>query len=53
MKPASSSFGTMIKQLCEDIDSVELANAKILKLEPGNQFGTKFFLEREDTTRTT
>ena len=34
----------------EDIDSVELANAKILKLEPGNQFGTKFFLEREDTT---
>jgi hypothetical protein len=29
---------------------VELANAKILKLEPGNQFGTKFFLEREDTT---
>lgn len=34
----------------EDIDSVELANAKILKLEPDNQFGTKFFLEREDTT---
>lgn len=34
----------------EDIDSVELANAKILELEPGNQFGTKFFLEREDTT---
>lgn len=33
----------------EDIDSVELANAKILKLESGNQFGTKYFLEREDT----
>ncbi len=27
----------------EDIDSVELTNAKILKLEPGNQFATKYF----------
>lgn len=34
----------------EDIDSVELANAKILKLEPGNQFATKYFLERQDKT---
>lgn len=34
----------------EDIDSVELTNAKILKLEPGNQFATKYFLERQDTT---
>lgn len=34
----------------EDIDSVELTNAKILKLEPGNQFATKYFLERQDKT---
>lgn len=34
----------------EDIDSVELANAKILKLEPGNQFAIKYFLERQDKT---
>lgn len=34
----------------EDIDSVELKNAKILKLEPGNQFATKYFLERQDKT---
>jgi len=34
----------------EDIDSVELTNARILKLEPGNQFATKYFLERLDTT---
>ena len=34
----------------EDIDSVELTNAKILKLEPGNQFATKYFLERRDKT---
>lgn len=32
----------------EDIDFVELTNAKILKLEPGNQFATKYFLERQD-----
>ncbi len=32
----------------EDIDSVELVNAKILKLQPGNQFATKYFLERQD-----
>ena len=34
----------------EDIDSVELANAQIIKLEPGNQFATKYFLERQDKT---
>ena len=34
----------------EDIDSVELTNAKLLKLEPGNQFATKYFLERQDKT---
>lgn len=34
----------------EDIDSVELINAKILKLEPGSQFATKYFLERQDKT---
>lgn len=34
----------------EDIDSVELTNAKILKLEPGNQFATKYFFERQDKT---
>ena len=34
----------------EDIDSVELTNAKVLKLEPGNQFATKYFLERQDKT---
>lgn len=34
----------------EDIDSVELENAKVLKLTPGNQFYVKYFLEKEDTT---
>ena len=34
----------------EDIDSVELDNAKVYKLEKDNQFYTKYFLEREDTT---
>lgn len=34
----------------EDIDSVELTNAKVLKLEPGSQFATKYFLERQDKT---
>ena len=32
-----------------DIDTLELENAKILKLESDNQFRTKYFLEREDT----
>lgn len=34
----------------EDIDSIELANAKVYKLKKGNQFYTKYFLEKEDTT---
>lgn len=34
----------------EDMDSVELENAKVYKLEKDNQFYTKYFLEREDTT---
>ena len=34
----------------EDIDSIELENAKVLHLELDNQFYIKYFLEREDTT---
>lgn len=34
----------------EDIDNIELENAKVLHLEPDNQFYIKYFLEREDTT---
>ena len=34
----------------EDIDSIELENAKVLHLEQDNQFYVKYFLEREDTT---
>lgn len=34
----------------EDIDSLELENAKVLHLERDNQFYIKYFLEREDTT---
>lgn len=33
----------------EDIDSVEIANAKVYKLTEDNQFYTKYFLEKEDT----
>ena len=33
-----------------DIDSMELENAKIIKLEPDNQFYIKYLLERQDTT---
>ncbi len=36
-------------EFAEDIDHVELANAKVYKLEKGNQFYTKYFLEKEDT----
>ena len=32
----------------EDIDSIELENAKVYRLYPDNQFHTKRFLERED-----
>ena len=34
----------------EDIDSLQLQNAKVLKLKPNTQFQTKYFLERQDTT---
>lgn len=34
----------------EDIDGIELANAKVYRLQQGNQFYTKYFLEKEDTT---
>lgn len=34
----------------EDIDSIELENAKVCKLTRDNQFYTKYFLEKEDTT---
>ena len=33
----------------EDMDSVELQNAKVYRLEHDNQFYTKYFLERQDT----
>lgn len=33
----------------DDIDSMELENVKVLKLEEHNQFKTKYFLERQDT----
>lgn len=34
----------------EDIDSLMLTGAKVYHLQPDNQFYTKFFLERVDTT---
>lgn len=34
----------------EDMESVELQNAKIYRLQPDNQFYTKYFLERVDRT---
>lgn len=34
----------------EDIDGVELTNAKVYKLTKDNQFYTKYFLEKEDTS---
>ena len=34
----------------EDIDGVELTNAKVYKLTKDNQFYTKYFLENEDTS---
>lgn len=34
----------------EDIDSMELENAKVYKLTKDNQFYTKYFLEKEDTS---
>ena len=37
-------------EFAEDIESVELENAKVYQLKLDNQFATKRFLEREDTT---
>lgn len=37
-------------EFAEDIDSLELENAKVLHLEQDNQFYVKYFLERKDTT---
>ena len=37
-------------EFAEDIESIELAHAKILYLEKDNQFYIKHFLERVDTT---
>ena len=36
-------------EFAEDMESVELQNAKVYRLEPDNQFYTKYFLERQDT----
>ncbi|MBP2665746.1 MAG: hypothetical protein H6Q76_726 [Firmicutes bacterium] len=35
-------------EFAEDIDSLGLTHAKVLRLEPDNQFYTKYFLERLD-----
>jgi len=37
-------------EFIEDIDSMEIINAKVYHLEKDNQFQTKYFLERQDTT---
>ena len=37
-------------EFAEDIEGVELENAKVYMLKEHNQFATKRFLEREDTT---
>ena len=37
-------------EFAEDIDTIELNHAKVYKLTKNNQFQTKFFLEKEDTT---
>lgn len=37
-------------EFAEDVDTLELMNAKVLHLEPDNQFYTKYFLESVDTT---
>jgi len=36
-------------EFAEDIEGVELENARVYQLKPDNQFATKRFLEREDT----
>ena len=37
-------------EFVEDMQNVELDNAKVYYLQPDNQFATKLFLERQDTT---
>ena len=37
-------------EFAEDMETVELQNAKIYYLQPDNQFYTKYFLERVDKT---
>lgn len=37
-------------EFVDDIDTMDLVNAKVLHLEPDNQFYTKYFLECVDTT---
>lgn len=37
-------------EFAEDMQNVELNNAKVYFLQPDNQFATKLFLERKDTT---
>jgi len=37
-------------EFAEDIDTLELVNAKVYHLEKDNQFYTKYFLERQDKT---
>lgn len=37
-------------EFAEDIDALDLQNAKVYKLQQDNQFYTKYFLERVDTT---
>jgi hypothetical protein len=37
-------------EFVEDIDGLQLENAKVLKLEANNQFKMKYFLERQDRT---
>lgn len=37
-------------EFAEDMDQVKLANAKVYRLQPDNQFYTKYFLERVDRT---
>lgn len=37
-------------EFVDDVDTLDLVNAKVLHLEPDNQFYTKYFLECVDTT---
>lgn len=37
-------------EFAEDIDGIELINAMVYRLEQGNRFYTKYFLEKVDTT---